>query len=292
MEQHLSHYRIFYEVAKTGNISKAAKELYISQPAISKSISKLEESLDITLFSRNSRGVSLTMEGKILFEHIDTAFESIIVGEEQIKKIKELNIGNLRIGSSATLCKNLLIPYLDSFIEKYPNVTINITSQSSAETLDMLEKGILDLGLISKPSSKNSLYFKQLMHINDIFVASPKYLKQLEIREGLNYDIFSKGKFLLLNNANSTRQFINEYLYNNSIKLEDILEVTSMDLLIDFAKIGLGIACVIKEFVKDEIEKGELIQIDFPIPIPNRSIGFAYMKNNPNPSLTNFTNIR
>ena len=82
MEQHLSQYKIFYEVARTGNISKAAKELYISQPAISKSISKLEENLGIALFSRNSRGVCLTMEGEMLYSHIATAFESIILGEK------------------------------------------------------------------------------------------------------------------------------------------------------------------------------------------------------------------
>lgn len=292
MEQHLSHYRIFYEVAKAGNISKAAKELYISQPAISKSISKLEDSLDIPLFSRNSRGVSLTDEGKILFEHISTAFSSIILGENKIKKIKELNIGNLRIGSSATLCKNLLIPYLGAFIDLYPYVTINIASQSSLETIDMLEKGILDLGLVAKPKGRHLLNFKHLMHINDIFVASPDYLKRLEIKEGKNYNIFSKAKFMLLNNANSTRQFINEYLYEHSIKLQDAIEVTSMDLLIEFSKIGLGVACVIKEFVTKELESGELIQIDFPSPIPKRSIGFSYMTNNPNPSLNNFLNTK
>ena len=84
MEQHLSHYKIFYEVAKSGNISKAAKELYISQPAISKSISKLEDNIGVTLFSRNSRGVSLTLEGEVLFSHIKTAFEAIVMGESQL----------------------------------------------------------------------------------------------------------------------------------------------------------------------------------------------------------------
>ena len=77
MEQHLSQYRIFYAVAKTGNISKAAKELFISQPAISKAISKLEESLGLPLFTRNSRGVQLTVEGQVLFSLVSNAFDTL-----------------------------------------------------------------------------------------------------------------------------------------------------------------------------------------------------------------------
>ena len=118
MEQHLSQYRIFYEVARCGNISRAAKELYISQPAISKAISKLEENLNTKLFIRNSRGVQLTKEGTILFQHINSAFESIHRGERELKRIHDFHIGHLKIGVSNTLCKYVLLPYLKAFVEK------------------------------------------------------------------------------------------------------------------------------------------------------------------------------
>ena len=88
MEQHLSLYRIFYTVANTGNISQAAKQLYNSQPAISKSISKLEDSLNTVLFTRNSRGVQLTDEGQVLFEHTRDAFEELAKGEQELKRIR------------------------------------------------------------------------------------------------------------------------------------------------------------------------------------------------------------
>ena len=103
MNQNLSSYRIFYTVANTGNISKAAKELYISQPAISKSIQKLEESVGCRLFSRRSRGVVLTDEGQLLYEHVKTAFETLTLGEEKLKRSIELGVGHLKIGVSATL---------------------------------------------------------------------------------------------------------------------------------------------------------------------------------------------
>ena len=138
MEQHLSQYRIFYEVARCGNISRAAKELYISQPAISKAISKLEENLNTKLFIRNSRGVQLTKEGNVLFQHINSAFESINRGERELKRIHDFHIGHLKIGVSNTLCKYVLLPYLKGFVEKYPHVNISIESQATNHTLEIL----------------------------------------------------------------------------------------------------------------------------------------------------------
>ncbi len=155
MEQNLSQYKIFYEVAKAGNISKAAKELYISQPAISKSISKLEDSLGVSLFTRNSRGVQLTSEGELLFHHTESAFEALSRGENELKRIKDFNIGHLRIGVSNTLCKYILLPYLKGFIEKYPHVKITIESQSTTHTIAMLEQQHIDLGLSPNRPAEN-----------------------------------------------------------------------------------------------------------------------------------------
>ena len=135
MEQNLSQYKIFYEVAKAGNISKAAKELYISQPAISKAISKLEDSLGLSLFTRSSRGVQLTSEGEILFEHTREAFDALDRGEQELKRIQEFDIGHLRIGVSNTLCKYILLPYLKTFIDQYPHMKVTIESQATAQTL-------------------------------------------------------------------------------------------------------------------------------------------------------------
>lgn len=120
MDQNLSLYKVFYTVANTGNISKAAAELFISQPAISKSIRKLEQNLEVTLFSRNSRGVQLTEEGEILYDYVQKAFYSLQLGEAQLKKINELGVGHLRIGVSTTLCKYVLLDYLKEFTIAHP----------------------------------------------------------------------------------------------------------------------------------------------------------------------------
>ena len=158
MNQNLSSYRIFYTVANTGNISRAAKELYISQPAISKSIQKLEESVGCKLFSRSSRGVVLTDEGKLLYEHVSEAFEPLTMGEEKLKRSIELGVGHLKIGVSSTLCIYLLLPYLKEFIRQNPHISISISCQSTNDTLKLLEDNKIDIGLIGKPENQKNIH--------------------------------------------------------------------------------------------------------------------------------------
>lgn len=276
MEQHLSQYRIFYEVARCGNISRAAKELYISQPAISKAIGKLEESLHTRLFNRNSRGVQLTREGSILFQHISTAFEAINRGEKELKRIQDFHIGNLKIGVSNTLCKYVLLPYLKGFVEKYPHVNISIESQSTAHTLEMLEAGKIDIGLVAEPKAKKGLTFSPVMEIRDGFVCTPSYMENLLLREGASPNIFQTGNIILLDRSNMSRKHVDSYLAENQIEVNQLLEVTDMTLLIEFARIGLGIACVIEDFITNDLSDGTLIEVPLEVPIPGRIIGFAY----------------
>lgn len=276
MEQHLSQYKIFYEVARCGNISRAAKELYISQPAISKAISKLEESLGIRLFNRNSRGVQLTREGSILFQHVNAAFDSLGRGERELKRIHDFHIGNLKIGVSNTLCKYVLLPYLKGFIEKYPHVNIAIESQSTYQTLDMLDARKIDIGLVAEPKNRKGLFFQPLMEINDVFVCTPAYMENLLLREGEHPDIFKTGNIMLLNRSNMSRKHVDAYLSDNQIEVNQLLETTDMELLIEFSRIGLGIGCVIKDFVAEDLKNGTLIEVPLDVPIPKRVIGFCY----------------
>lgn len=276
MEQHLSQYKIFYAVAKAGNISKAAKELYISQPAISKTISKLEENLGISLFIRNSRGVQLTAEGQVLYSHVNNAFDTLSRGESELKRIKDFNIGQLRIGVSNTLCKYVLLPYLTGFVEQFPHVKVVIDSQDTARTINLLEKQQLDIGLIAEPKIRKSLTFLPALQISDTFVCTKAYLDNLKLREGDLVDLFSSGVIMLLDRNNMTRTHIDTWFSDNGIEPRQILEANTMDLLIEFSKIGLGIGCVIREFVKEELAEGSLIEIPLPAPVRKRTIGFAY----------------
>ena len=251
------------------------KELYISQPAISKAIGKLEESLGTRLFLRNSRGVQLTPEGNVLFQHVAAAFDSLSRGEKELKRIHDFHIGQLKIGVSNTLCKYVLLPYLKSFVEKYPHVNITIESQSTAHTLEMLEARKIDIGLVAEPRARRGLNFTPVMEIHDGFVCTPAYMENLTLREGPAPDIFKTGNIMLLDRSNMSRKHLDTYLSDRDIEVNQLLEVTDMALLIEFARIGLGIACVILDFVSDDLKNGTLMEVPLDAPIPRRVIGFA-----------------
>lgn len=299
-ESTLSSYHIFNAVAEAGNISKAAKALYISQPAISRAVSKLEQALSVKLFIRGSRGVHLTEEGKLLYEHTKSAFDSLRQGEENLRRINSLGIGQLRIGVSTTLCKYILMPQLKRFIQEYPHIQVTIQCHSTFETLELLEEGKIDLALISEPGVLRTLEFFPVTEIEDIFVATEAYIKNLKLREQENtsnetiskknrrstakkasdsaLSFFKNGTVMLLDEKNISRIYIEDYFNKNHIETGQILEISNMDFLIDFSKIGLGIGCVIKEFVQKELENHSLIELPLPVKINKRKVGFAYNK--------------
>ena len=289
MNQNLSLYRIFYATALAGNISKAADDLFISQPAISQSIKKLEQSLDTSLFVRNSRGVHLTEEGELLFAHVKSAFQTLEAGEQELRLRRELGVGHLRIGVSSTLCKYVLLPYLTDFVKLHPHVQVTIACQSTNHTLQMLEHGDLAMGLTGRPENLHGMKFYPVRQIQDIFVASREYLEHLLVFLGQekprslsgltlsdSASLLMSGTLMLLDKDNLTRQYLDQYFKDQQLFPENILEATSMDLLIDFAKIGLGIACVIREFVENDLKTGALLELPAPFPIASREIGFVF----------------
>ncbi len=318
MYDNLNNYKIFYTVATLGNISHAADALFISQPAISKSISNLEKGLGVTLFSRTSRGVSLTEEGEILFQHIGRAFDSINQAEDEIKKIHDLGIGQLKIGVSTSLCKHILLDYLKDFIDEYPHIKITIRCHSTRNTLKLLEEGKIDLGLICETDIPKGYKYSELTTIHDTFVASESYLENLQLREGeltadeIEYpwifagnitsfveeskplqksletdktnfasalstkDILEKSNLMVLEKNNVTRTHIDSYLASEGIYPNQILEVNNMDLLIDFASIGMGVASVVREFAMDYITSGQIVELPLDKEIKKRTVGFIY----------------
>ena len=293
MENNLNLYYIFYTAAKHQNISLAAKELFISQPAVSKAISKLEENLQTPLFYRSSKGVRLTPEGEILYKQAENAFLALKSGEEQLNRRKELGMGQLSIGVSNTLCKYVLLPYLKDFIKEYPHIRISIECQSSYHTIEALRNGKVDIGLIGEPENKyTDIEFLPVKEIQDGFVTTESYLENLKKRTPAGNDsetLLSNAVLMMLDKDNLTRQYIDNCLKNYGLFNVQMIEVSSMDLLIDFVKINLGISCVIEDFVKKELENGTLIRFPLPFSIPKRNIVFASLKQaNPSVSMNEF----
>lgn len=302
MEQNLNHYKIFYEAAKAGNISRAADNLYISQPAVSKSITRLEQSLGQILFIRSKKGVKLTEEGKTLFEYLKQAFDSIDTAEKTLLQRARLGIGQLRIGVSTSLCKHILLSYLQDFIRENPHVKVSIECNPTYETIQLLKQDRIDIGLICNTPLEKGYYFSPLRSIHDTFVTSQTYLDNLLLRErdsdmkpmtdsgcaGHGKEILEKCNLMLLDKENISRIFIDEYFTKNHINPSHVLEINNMDLLIDFAAIGMGVSCVVREFVTSYIESEKVIELPLEYEIPERTVGFIYPEHNLNATARSF----
>ena len=307
MYDNLNNYKVFYNVAKYKSLSKAAEKLFISQPAISKSLAKLEEGLDTKLFERTSKGVILTSEGEVLYKHIESAFESITKGEDEIKKINEFGIGQLRIGVSTSLCKHILLDYLKGFITENPHIKVIIDCHSTINTIKLLQNEQIDIGLICETDIPKGYEYKKLQDIHDIFVASDSYIDNLHLREKDDTesaenpyffagnltsfisennkkddfklsikDILEKSNLMLLEPNNITRTHIDSYLSSEDIHPNQILEINNMDLLIDFAAIGMGVASIVREFAADYLESGQIIELPLEKEVKKRTVGFIY----------------
>lgn len=153
----LDLYKVFCQVGKSKSFSKAAKELYMTQPAVSQAIMQLEGELDIRLFNRTPKGVSLTNEGNILFEYINSAINLINVGEEKILEFKDLTVGELKIGVGDTISKYFLLPYLEDFHNRYPNLKFKIINGMTLELCNLIKSGEIDIAICNLPIDDPSL---------------------------------------------------------------------------------------------------------------------------------------
>lgn len=283
----LAKYKIFLSVAECKSISKAATQLYISQPAVSITIKKLEESLNTTLFIRKPKGVILTENGKTLYDSVKQAFNLLSDTEQILKSSK--STGHLRIAASNVLCKYFLMPYLKAFTHQYPNTDVSITCTSSSNACSMIEKCNIDLALVAKPNNLGKSQYHSLGIIEYIFVCTPSYRNKFDCS---NDEIFQYGNIMLLNQDNGSRTHINNYCAKNNIIPSHILEVNDMDMLIEFAKMGIGISCVVKQFVEQELNSSSLMELKLTKPIPPREIGFLYNHIQPiNSNILKFINI-
>lgn len=268
---HADLYKVFYYVATYKNITHAANQLFTSQPAVSKSIKKLEELTNCTLFVRSQKGVTLTSEGELLFEYVQKAFNYLISGEKMIERINNKEEGVVKIGISNTLCKYFFFPHLEKFHQVYPNISIQIMNQSSPNTFTLLDECSIDFGIISIPKNHPNFNYIGLMTVHDIFVTkNPNHVDCYPL------EILADHPLMLLDKENQTRIYIDDFLKGNRLELKPEIEIGSMDFLVELAKIGIGTACVIREFVQEELSSGILHEICItPAPMP-RKIGIVH----------------
>lgn len=255
-----------------GSISKAANSLYISQPAITKSIQKLERDLDIALFNRTPKGVTLTENGKIFFEFIKNGVESFMNGEHRLTELNNLETGLLRIGASTTVTKYFLLPYIEKFHKIYPKIDISITNHLTTTMISLLKKGSLDFLVVNLPmETDDSLTVIPCAKIHDCFAGNLEYKKQIKDTISLQ-DLVTNYPIITQKEPSNTREFLNSFIKKNDIEFHPKFEIVSYSLVKDFAKIGMGISYITKEFAETELQNKDLYQIPIIEKIPTRHL--------------------
>ncbi|RAV20505.1 LysR family transcriptional regulator [Paenibacillus contaminans] len=266
-------YRIFLYTARNGNLTKAAQELYITQPSVSYAIKQMEEALGLKLFNRLSKGVELTPEGRALLNYVEQSFSLLDAGEKKMHALKHLAGGELRIGASDSLFKHVLLPELNRFRTEYPQVRIRLSHGKTTDIVQRLEDGQIDCGIVHFPIASPQLDITPLAAIQDCFVAGSSY-RELSGRS-LSAGEMADLPLLLLSQGSSTRRFVEQWFHSQGFAVEPDIELGSIDLLIEFAGLGFGVAFVTRSFVEKQLRSRKLFELQPAEPIPARTIGVA-----------------
>lgn len=272
----LELYRVFKEVAETGNISLAAKNLYISQSAVSQSIKQLETALQARLFSRSPRGVTLTSEGQMLYEYVRSALSLLSTGEDKLSQAQQLLLGTLTIGASDTVTSLFLTPYLETFHRKHPGIRLKIVSGRSAKVLSLLKSGVVDIAFASSPSDKSNLLDFPCFETHSVFVAGSGY--PCDFDHVYSLQEIAAFPLILLERKASSRVFLEQYFLKRGVTLTPEIELSSRSLLVDMAAIGLGVAGVTEEFVRRDLEKGSIRVLKTDFEIPSRTVDMCTLR--------------
>ena len=276
----LEYYKVFYYVARAGSLTVAAKELNISQPAVSQSVKQLETALGTKLFTRASKGVRLTKEGELLYSYVAKGCEQIALGEQKLEQMLNLELGEIHIGASDMTLQFYLLPYLEKFHEKYPHIKVVVSNAPTPETLNNLKENKIDFGVVSTPfeniSGLKSLIVRE---IEDVFVAGRKFIqyknRMLDLQE------LEKMPIIYLEGATSTRSYMDSFLQKNNVYVRPEFELATSDMIVQFALRNLGVGCVVRDFAREYLEDGRLFELRFNMIIPKRQ--FCVVTNPKNP---------
>lgn len=272
----LESYRIFLYTARTGNFTKAAQILHITQPSVSYAIKQLEDSLGAKLFDRGSKGVKLTIAGKALFDYIEQSFQLIERGERKLLELANLHGGELRIGASGPIIKHILLPHIEHFHAEHPQVRIRLQQSKTNEISKQLKEENIDLGFVHLPFDDQELAIKPLMAIQDCFLVGQAFKElaseQVSVRQLLELPL------LLPTSGSSTRLFVEQWLAGHGIYKEPDIELTSTEMIIEFAQRGYGTAFITRRFAQQELDDGTLFEVRLTESLPTRAIGVVTRK--------------
>ena len=275
-----TYLNIFYTVATLQNISKAAEQLGVSQPAVSRIISNIEKEYHTKLFFRSKTGVSLTRDGNNLFEMIKGPLMELEKVSNNIESNnKTLDKITIHIGATSTALYCYLFKHLENDIKKlFPHVNFRIYSDSSTKLLDMVDKGLIDFAFITTPyrEETDDLEIHNIAKLNDILIAPISYKEKL--KDKISIKEIQDYPMVLLSKEMQFREYIDSYLNKYGVHVIPSYETDSSAILTPFVELGYGLTFVPDELASKSIQEGRCYQVNVKEPLPDRYIAFANKK--------------
>lgn len=280
MTANLEYYKVFYHVVKCGSVTGAAQLLSLSQPAVSQSIKQLESVLGVKLLKRMPRGIKMTTEGKLLFSYVEKGYEQFEMGEKRLGQMRNLERGEITIGASDMTLRFFLLPYLERFHESYPDIKVSVTNGPTPATMELLREGKIDFGVVSGPlKEEHGVSMISVKKIEDIFVAGKSFwefggkINELKLLERL--------PLIMLDELTSTRKYVQQFLESNDVHVTPEFELSTSDMIVQFAMRNLGIGSVTYDFAKEQLETGVLMELKFDAQMPGRDFLLVTDEKNP-----------
>lgn len=274
----LELYRVFYTVAKFGSSTRAAEELFISQPAVSQAVKQLETQLGTTLFNRTHMGMELSAQGgKLIFKKVEEALRLLDEAENTLLEMQTTATGAIRIGATDAIFSNVLAEKIVEYNRKYPAVKIELVCGTTPETLEQLKENKCDVAFVNLPIEDKEVNFTGMVaHLSDVFVAGERFAHL----KGKKISLSSLHEYPLLMIESNTvaRRSLSAYTQTLGIQLNPDIEVENWDLMLKFAKSGMGIGCVPREYAKSMLDSGELFEVEVIPSLPVRGVGIALPK--------------
>ena len=266
----LNLYKVFYVCAKCNSFKEASEKLYVTQPAISMQIKSLEDSLGTKLFYRSNTGLSLTIEGKQLYNYIEKSYNYLTAGEKIIKQNSNMYFGTIVIGAPAHIASFYLLEYIEAYRTKHPNVFFRIINGTTTELLKGLEDHSIDFVIDSSPINitNQEMTILPLMQFDTCFITTEQNTEK---------DI-EKQKYVMPYERSSIRKNLEKELEKYNVKLNVVLEVETTDLIISSVKNDIGTGYVVKKSVKKELENKELIELKTKYNLPKLELNLVYIE--------------
>lgn len=287
----LNLYKTFYDVAKCGSISKASNILYISQPAISKSIKKLEEELNVQLFHRGLNGVELTDKGERLLYFVEKSFNNLVIAERDMLETENLQCGKLSIGMPSNIGSFFLFDKIIEFHKRFPNIEITIITGSTSKLLSLLDSYSVDFVIDTSPTklNDNNIIVKELKEVNYCFVVH-KNTTIFDYTQITTIKDLEKYPLILPIPGTANRNDLDELLVENNVNIDNVINIHTSEMIISAVKKDLGIGYVIYDLVEKEVNDGDLVVLNIKESLPTVMINLLYDKSYLTPSSKRFIN--